>query len=122
MIAPDAATRATWGHRPTPKAKMRLVEFKPLRRNTLLGFCVVEMPSGLVIRDISIHQKAGKWWAGLPAKPVLDAEGRHVNNHAGHKQYAALLGWRSRELADRFSAAVVELVRLAHPADLEGEP
>jgi hypothetical protein len=103
----------------TPR-RMRLVEWRPLRRNTLHGFAVVEMPSGLVIRDISIHQKSGKWWASLPSRPMLDAEGRQISNHAGHKQYAAVLGWRDRDLADRFSAAAIELIRAEYPADLEG--
>jgi hypothetical protein len=36
--------------------------------------------------------------------------------------HAALLGWRGRDLADRFSAAVVELARAAHPNDLADDP
>jgi hypothetical protein len=98
------------------RPKMRLLEWRPMARNMLRGFCVVELPSGLVIRDIAIHEKAGKCWANLPARPILDAEGRHISNHAGHKQYAAVLGWRDRDLADRFSAALVELVRAEHPS------
>jgi hypothetical protein len=103
-----------------PKPRMKLLEWRPMRKNTLHGFAVVELPSGLVVRDISLHQKAGKWWASLPSRPVLDAEGKHVSNHAGHRQYSALLGWRDRNLADRFSAALIELVRAEHPADLDG--
>ena len=99
---------------------MKLVEWRPMRKNTLHGFAVVEMPSGLVIRDVSIHQKSGKWWASLPSRPMLDSDGRQVVNHAGHKQYAAVLGWRDRDLADRFSAAAVDLIRAEHPADLDG--
>jgi hypothetical protein len=111
---------ATWGRPPnTDRPKAKLMEWRPMRKNTLRGFAVIELPSGLVIRDISIHEKGGKYWAGLPSRPVLDADGRHVSNHAGHKQYTALLGWRDRDLADRFSAAVVELVRAAHPGALD---
>lgn len=95
--------------------RARLVEWRTFRKNTLRGFAVIELPSGLIVRDVTLHEKAGKWWAGLPARPVLDAEGRHVANHGGHKQYAAVLGWRDRDLADRFSAVVVELVRAEHP-------
>jgi hypothetical protein len=93
----------------------RLIEWRTFRKNTLRGFAVVELPSGLVIRDVTVHEKAGKLWAGLPARPVLDSEGRHVSNHGGHKQYAAVLGWRDRALADGFSERVVELVRTEHP-------
>jgi hypothetical protein len=100
------------------KPRMRLLEWRPFVKKTLRGFATVELPIGLVIRDISVHDKGGKRWAGLPAKPILDADGRQVSNHAGHKQYAALLGWRDRDLADRFSAAVVAAVVAEH--DLDG--
>ena len=99
---------------------MRLVEWRAFQKNTLRGFAIIELPSGLIVRDVSVHQKNGKWWAGLPSRPVLDAEGRQISNHAGHKQYAAVLGWRDRALADRFSVAVVELIRGEHPTDLDG--
>lgn len=98
---------------------MRLLEWRPTRRNTLCGFIVVELPSGLIIHDIAIHKKGGRWWASLPARPVLDAEGRHVLNHAGQKQYAAFLRWRDRGLADVFSARLTELVRATHPGDFD---
>jgi hypothetical protein len=94
---------------------MRLLEWRPMRKNTLHGSAVVELPNGLVIRDVTIHEKSGKWWASLPDRPMLGADGRQVMNHAGHKQYSAVLGWRDRPLADRFSERVVELVRAAHP-------
>jgi hypothetical protein len=58
--------------------------------------------------------------AALPSRPMLDADGRQVVNHSGKKQYCALLGWRDRDLADRFSAAVVDAVRAAHPDALDG--
>jgi hypothetical protein len=97
---------------------MRLVEWRALRKNTLHGFAIIELPSGLIVRDVSVHQKNGKWWAGLPSRPVLDTDGKQIVNHGGHRQYAAVLGWRDRDLSDRFSVAVVELVRAEHPGDL----
>jgi hypothetical protein len=65
----------------------------------------------------------GKCWASLPAKPVLDRDGKH-REEGGKKQYAAILGWRSRELSDAFSTKVVELVRATHPDAFDdgGEP
>jgi hypothetical protein len=102
------------------RPRLRITEWRPLHKNTLRGFCVIELPSGLIVREISVHTKNGKRWASLPSRPMLDADGRQVVNHAGKKQYAALLGWRDRDLADRFSAAVVEAVRAAHPDALDG--
>jgi hypothetical protein len=38
----------------------------------------------------------------------------------GKPQYANIMRWRTRELADRWSAAVIELVRQANPDALAG--
>jgi hypothetical protein len=105
---------------PNSKPRMQLLEWSAFRKNTLHGFAVVELPSGLVIRDVSIHEKAGKWWVGLPARPQIGQDDKVIRNHSGKVQYAATLGWKDRDLADRFSAAVVELVRAEHPGDLDG--
>jgi hypothetical protein len=102
------------------RPRLRLISFKPLTKNTLRGFCEVELPSGLRIREISIHQKSGKCWAGLPARPVIDGEGRH-HLVDGKKQYSALLEWRSRDLSDEFSRRIVALVRAQHPDALDPE-
>jgi hypothetical protein len=49
---------------------------------------------------------------------MLDRDGKHVKPD-GKPQYSAILEWKSRDLADRFSEAVVELVRQTHPGDLD---
>jgi|HubBroStandDraft_4_1064222.scaffolds.fasta_scaffold1033471_2 hypothetical protein len=102
----------------TSKPRARLLEWRALRKNALFGFAVVELPSGLVIRDVSVHEKAGRWWVGLPARPQIGHDDRVIRNHSGKVQYSATIGWRDRDLADRFSAAVVDLVRAEHPSDL----
>jgi hypothetical protein len=65
-------------------SRLKLLEWHPVRRNTLHGFAIVELPSGIVIRELSVHEKAGKRWVSMPAKPVLGQDGRQVENHA-HK-------------------------------------
>jgi len=42
-----------------------------------------------------------------------------VRSPGGKAQYASILSWRDRDLADRWSAAVVALVRAAYPDALE---
>ena len=76
----------TKNHQSTQSRRMKLVEWRARQQNTLRGFATVELPSGLIIRDVAIHEKAGKWWASLPARPQLDADGRQVKNAAGKAQ------------------------------------
>jgi hypothetical protein len=113
---------ATWGRRPDagPLAspKMRLISWKSLVKNSLRGFATVELPIGLKIVDCPVLVSSGKAWASLPTKPVLDRDGKHVKPD-GKPQYSAVLEWKSRDLADRFSEAVVELVRQTHPGGLD---
>jgi hypothetical protein len=101
------------------KPHMRLVSFKPLLKGTLRGFAHIELPIGLCITDCPVLVSNGKAWATPPSKPVLDRDGRHVEVN-GKRQYAPILEWRDRDLADRFGAAVVALVREAHPDALDG--
>ncbi len=95
---------------------MTLKNFRAVSKNTLRGFAEIELPSGLILRDVAIHaHPAGRFWAALPAAPMINAEGQHITNAAGKKQYATLLTWRTRDLADRWSDAVIDLIRTEKP-------
>jgi hypothetical protein len=116
---------ALWGPRPQAEPrqpKMRLVDFKPIVKGSLRGFATVELPIGLKIHDILVLTSHGKIWASLPSKPQIDKNGQHRKDINGKAAYTAILEWRDRDLSDRFSQAVVELVRAAHPDDLGGVP
>ena len=63
----------------------------------------------------------GKAWATVPSKPVLDRDGKQVEV-SGKRQYAPILEWRDRDLADRFSVAVVALVEAEHHEAFEAAP
>ncbi len=104
----------------TDRPKMRLISFKPLPKGALRGFATVELPIGLVMHDVCVLIGKNGPWASLPAKPVLDREGRHVKPDGVKGQYAAILEWRDRATADKFSAAVVDMVRAAYPDALDG--
>jgi hypothetical protein len=101
---------------------MRLVSFKPLVKNSLRGFATVELPIGLKIADIAVNVTHGKPWAALPSKPVLDQDGRHKVDINNKRQYVSVLEWRDRDLGNRFSDAVIDLVRAEHPDALGGAP
>jgi hypothetical protein len=96
------------------RPRMVLESFKPMLKGALRGFASVRLPIGRVITDIPVCTSRGRTWASLPSKTILDREGRHLEEN-GKKRYAPFLSWPDRAAADRWSAAVVELVRRHHP-------
>jgi hypothetical protein len=46
---------------------------------------------------------------------MRDRDGQPLTDENGRSRYRSSIRWASRELQDGFSAAVVELVRAAHP-------
>lgn len=90
-----------------------LREFRAFKRNSLRGFATVELPSGLIIKDIPVLESGNGRWAALPSKPQIK-DGSPVLKD-GKLQYTPILEWRSRELSDGFSEAVVSLIEDNHP-------
>lgn len=119
MTAPDAAIAIGYGDRPAAR-QLRLISWKHVVKGQLRGFAGVEISSiGLRINDIPIFVGDNGAWAALPSKPELDREGRRKTDINGRAIYAPVAEWRTRELSDRFSEAVVAAVRRAHPGDLD---
>ena len=84
------------------------------RSKALRRFCVPNWK--MSIDDVGIHESHGKWWAALPARPMLDANKQVVIGDDGKPKYVRSLWFDDRETADRFSAAVVEAVMKEKPA------
>jgi hypothetical protein len=61
------------------------------------------------------------WRADCPVhcKPQVDKDGQHKRDVNGKPAYRPVLEWRDRDLSDRFSAAVVDLIRASHPDALQ---
>jgi hypothetical protein len=91
--------------------------WKPMRRNTLLGFAKVQL-GALIINDVTINTSNGRTWANMPSKPMVDREGAAVKTAEGKTRYIPLLEWASRESSDRFSEAVVAAVEEHTPGAL----
>jgi hypothetical protein len=98
---------------------MRLLSWKPLVKGSLRGFATVELPIGLKICDCPVLVSNGKAWATLPSKPQIDRDGRQKTDVNGKPAYASILEWKSRDLSERFSEAVIALVHAAYPLILE---
>jgi hypothetical protein len=115
----EVARAFAWGERPAPR-RLRLRSFRPLAKGALRGFATVELPCGLVLCDVAIFAGRNGLWASLPSKPRLDQNGRHRSDINGKPQYTSVAEWKTRELADRFSTAVIALIRAGHPGSLDG--
>lgn len=114
LVAPAAIAEAD-----VDRPRLRVSEFRPVIKNTLRGFCVIELPSGLRIHDVAVHQRNGTEWASFPAVPQL--EGGVHRAVDGKPQYKRVLEWTTRALTDRFSAAVCAALRREYPGSLDGE-
>lgn len=100
------------------RPRMRLVSFKPLVKGALKGFATIELPIGLKICDCPVLVSNGKAWATFPGKPQIGQDGRQIEVN-GKKQFTSIMSWPDRATADRWSEAVVELVRQHHPGALD---
>jgi hypothetical protein len=103
-----------------PRPRMRLLAWRPIDAGSLVGTADVELAIGLKLFGIAVLRGSSGLWAALPNRPQLNREKRQRVGADGKPVFAAIAEWRSRELSDRFSAAVVGLVREAHPGDLDG--
>lgn len=99
-------------------ARLRVVEFRPVIKNTLRGFCTVELLYGLRIHDVAVHQRGGAEWVSLPPAPQLENGVQRVVD--GKAQYKRVIEWTSRTLDDGFSAAVCAELRRLEPGALAG--
>ena len=96
---------------------MQLLDWKRLDKGALVGRAAVLLPSGLQISDIGIFQNSNGRWAQMPSEPMRDAEGQILKDAVtGKARYRSPIKWHSRELQERFSAALIELVEAEHGA------
>ncbi len=61
---------------PTTAARsVRIVNWKPMQRNSLRGFATVEFPLKVILSDVSIQTLNDSWWASPPSRRWLAATG-----------------------------------------------
>ena len=99
------------------KLTVVVTAWRPLRKNTLLGFAtvtIVEMK--LVVKDIAIHRKGESRWAALPARPQI-RDDTIVRDDSGKAQYVSMMEFESRAVREAFSAAVIRAEYAPHALD-----
>jgi DNA-binding cell septation regulator SpoVG len=79
----------------------RVKSWRPYSKNTLRGYLTLKLPSGLVINDISLHEKNGSRWTSMPAKQY------ELN---GEKTWAPLIEFSDRESRESFQQLALEAI------------
>ncbi len=94
---------------------IQIRDFRPMRKGSLLGFAKVELPSGMVLNDVTIMSGERGPWASPPSKPMIGRDGTAMTDASGRTKYSPIVEFTSKEVRQRFSDGVVEGLRAAHP-------
>ncbi len=98
---------------------IRILDWRPMRRNSLMGFVKAELPSGMIIADITILTGERGPWASPPSKPMVGRDGAVLKDDAGKTKYSPIIEFASKEIRDRFSTTIIDALRLSHPDAFE---
>ena len=81
-------------------------------KSTLQGFVTLTLrPSGLVLRDCSLHEKEGRRWIGLPMRPQLDRDGKQLVSLKDNKPcWSQVVDFESKDARERLQAAALAAV------------
>ena len=91
---------------------IRASDWRPMSRNTLQGFVTLTLdPSGIVLRDCTLHQKEGRDWIGLPGRAQIDRDGQvRKDPTTGKVLYAPVVEIPDRDARERFQQAALAAV------------
>jgi hypothetical protein len=79
----------------------------------------VRMPSGVIFHDVSVHCGNGTYWASPASKAQIGRDGTQLRDATtGKPLFTPVISFASKELRDRFSAAVITALQAAHPEAL----
>jgi len=106
------------GKPPTTATARTASDWMPLERNTLRGFFPLQLRSGLVLNDCTLHEKGDRRWVGLPGKPQIDSDGRQRVDATGKKLWTPAVEVPGKEPQSRFQRAALAAVgrsEFVHP-------
>lgn len=104
------------------RPRMKLLSWQPINKGSLLGKAQIWLPSGLEISDVAVFEKDGRRWAQMPAEMMRDADGQPITDDRGKIKYRTSIRWATRELQERWSAAVLDLLNLAEAPEPRPDP
>jgi hypothetical protein len=104
------------------KLAVEIENFRPQRSNTLYGFATVFIPElRLRIADCPVHEKTGKRWVNLPARPQVTKEGTVRRDDNGKTLYATVIEFTDSKVRDAFSERVITALLAGFPEAFEDD-
>ena len=95
---------------------IQIRDWRPMRKGGLLGFAKIELPSGMILHDVTILIGDRGAWASPPSKPMIDRNGVAMTDAGtGKVRYSPLIEFASKEIREKFSNAVIDGLRATHP-------
>jgi DNA-binding cell septation regulator SpoVG len=96
-------------------ADFRIENFRAVNKNSLLAFCTVHMPSGMIINDVAIRRNSDGYWASPPSRMMTDRDGQPLRGDDDKPIYRAIVDFDSRKLRERWSGQVIAALREQYP-------
>jgi hypothetical protein len=97
-----------------------IAEFRPFKRNTLVGFVNFEMPSGVIYRDWTVNRSEGSAWVAPPSKSLVAKDGTPLLGKNNKQIWRRLVDFKDKETERLFSRAVIAALKSAHPEVFDG--
>jgi DNA-binding cell septation regulator SpoVG len=99
-------------------ASLKILDWRPLTKGALRGFAKVELPSGMIISDVTILTGNNGPWASPPSKPQIGRDGTVMKDASGKIKYTPIIEFTDKATRGRWSTAVVDALRQAYPEAL----
>jgi hypothetical protein len=99
---------------PPPRRSLILLAWAPINRGPLAGRARVLLPCQLEISDIGVFVQGNMRWCQLPSELLRDSDGAVLKDNRGKLRYRSALKWATRDLQERFSHTLIELIEATH--------
>lgn len=91
----------------------RVLDWRPVHKKSLLGFARVELPSGLIIRDVMVFVNDTGAWAAPPARRRVGPQ--DPGGGPNEPRYEAIIEFTTKQVRERFSDAVIAALQNQFP-------
>jgi DNA-binding cell septation regulator SpoVG len=95
-------TRPSAQPAPSKPETIEISEYRPYNKNTLRAFFTATLPSGMVLHDLSLHEKGEQRWVSTPTRPWKDQENK--------VQYSPLITFIDGPTRDQFRDDVLKAI------------